>query len=69
MRSRPGQAPGPARLPVVLDEAEGALWLAEHEEFPSAAYAEIVQPASRPPLVGAVLAEPEPSPQLAFAFA
>lgn len=69
MAANASVAPIHQRMPVILTQEEGAFWLAEHDEFPSEAYAEMVQPASRAALVTEVLPEPEVSPQLAFAFA
>lgn len=56
------------RMPLVLDKEVVAFWLAEHEEFPAAEFAALLQAASRCPLLGAAVKEPEPSPQLAFCF-
>jgi len=69
MAANDSVAPIHQRMPVILTQEEGAFWLAEHDEFPSDAYAEMVLPSSRGALVTEVLAEPEVSPQLAFAFA
>jgi len=69
MAANDSVAPIHPRMPVILTQEEGAFWLAEHDEFPSDAYAEMLQPASRGALLTEVLAEPEISPQLAFAFA
>ncbi|MDP3539428.1 MAG: SOS response-associated peptidase [Azonexus sp.] len=57
------------RMPVILSHEESVFWLEEHAEFPSDAYSEIVQPASRRSLVVEAVVEPKVSPQLSFEFA
>ena len=56
------------RMPLILGREAREFWLAEHPEFPVGEFAEVLGARSAPSLVMEPVTEPEPSPQLAFAF-
>jgi putative SOS response-associated peptidase YedK len=62
-------APVHDRMPVILSREEGIFWLAEHPEFPSDEFSEIMRASPRRSLMAVAVEEPEVSPQLSFAFA
>lgn len=56
-------------LPLLLGPAACAVWLAAGDEFPEDEFAAVLAEAPPPTLALTPLVPPEPSPQLAFAFA
>lgn len=58
-----------ARMPLMLDSAACAVWLAEHAPFPDDWFDTLMAGGASPPLRAEPLVEPVVSPQLAFAFA
>lgn len=57
------------RMPLILDRDESAFWLTEHEAFPDAEFAAMLQAPSRHTLSIEPIIEAPPSPQLSLAFA
>lgn len=57
------------RMPMILNPDEYAFWLDDHAEFPGDEFTTLLHSASRCPLKAELVAEPEISPQLSFAFA
>lgn len=56
------------RMPVILGHDEGSFWLSEHEEFPEAEFAALLQTPSLHTLTIEEVIEEEPSPQLSLIF-
>lgn len=56
-------------MPLLLGPAASALWLKAGDEFPGEEFAAALAEQAPPPLMLSELLPPEPSPQLAFAFA
>lgn len=59
----------PDRVPVLLDAAECAFWLADYSEFPDDEFAAFLHGGPMPALNAEPVPVPEISPQLSFAFA
>lgn len=64
-----GQGAAVSSLPLLLGPAACAVWLGAGDEFPGEAFAAALAEQPVLPLTRTALPPPEPSPQLAFAFA